>query len=189
MGDIRKKYNEGFTGLEAAIVIIAFVVVAVVFGVSIISSGFFASEKSQEVTTSGYKQASSALYIEGGVYAWLETSGGALDKVEFSAGILETGQPQDLSKLTIVYTHSIGNTIRTYTYGGVDGAKGDPDWLFGVQRGPVMMAGDKQTFTLDDVGGPIPGGWFTIELKPQLGASTLVKYTLADTFSGGLVLQ
>ena len=188
MGDIRKKYNEGFTGLEAAIVLIAFVVVAVVFGMAIISSGLFASEKSQEVTTSGYKQASSALYIEGGVYAWLESSGGALDVVEFSAGILETGQPQDLSKLTIVYTHSIGNEIRTYTYGGPGGADG-PNLKFGVQRGPVMMAGDKQTFTLDDVGGPIPGGWFTIELKPQLGASTLVKYTLADTFSGGLVLQ
>jgi hypothetical protein len=52
-----------------------------------------------------------------------------------------------------------------------------------------MMAGDKQTFTLEEVGGPVPGGWFTIELKPQLGASTTVKYSLADTFSGGLVLQ
>lgn len=180
--------EEGFSGLEAAIVLIAFVVVAIVFGLAIINSGFFATEKSQEVTVSGYKQASSAMYIEGGVYAWLENPGSALDKVEFNAGILETGQPQDLSRLIIVYTHSIGGNERVYVYGGPDGADG-PNLKFGVQRGPVMMPGDKQTFTLDSVGGPVPGGWFTIELKPHIGASTLVKYSLADTFSGGLIMQ
>jgi len=182
------KHDEGFTGLEAAIVLIAFVIVAVVFSMAVLTSGFFASQKSQEVTTSGFKQASSAMYIEGTVYAYLTGPGGALDKVQFSSGILETGQPQDLSKLTIVYTHSLGGSPRSYTYGGEHGEKGDPDWLFGVERGPVMQAGDKQNFYLDDVGGPVPGGWFTIELKPQLGASTFVTYHLSDTFSGGPVL-
>jgi len=183
-----KLNDHGFTGLEAAIVLIAFIVVAVVFGMAVISSGFFATDKSQEVTVSGYKQASSSMYIQGGVYAWLINPGEALDMVEFSGGILDTGQPQDLSKLIIVYTHSIGNTVRTYEYGGVDGAKGDPFWKFGVQRGPIMMPGDRQTFTLKEVGGPVPGGWFTIEVKPQVGASTLVKYIIPDTFTGGLVL-
>jgi len=176
--------DDGFSGLEAAIVLIAFVVVAAVFGMSVLSSGFYTAGKTEEVTVSGYKQSSSAMYIEGTVYAYLGNDK-RLDHVEFSAGILETGHPQDLSKLIIVYTHSSTGEIRTYEYGGPGGAAG---LKFGVERGPIMFPGDKQTFTLKDVGGPIPAGWFTIELKPQMGASTFVTYHLSPTFSGGTVL-
>lgn len=178
--------DEGFSGLEAAIVVIALVVVAAVFSMAVLGTGFFATEKSQEVTSAGMKQASSAMYFEGGVYASMVA--GSLNRVEFNAGILETGQPQDLSKLIIVYTDSLTNIVRTYTYGGIGGADG-PNLLFGVERGPVMQAGDKQTFTLDGVGGPAPGGYFTIELKPQIGASSMVRYTLSNTFQGGNVLS
>ncbi|QXO93546.1 flagellin [Methanospirillum purgamenti] len=176
--------NEGFTGLESAIILIAFVVVAAVFGMSVLSSGFFTAGKTEEVTVSGYKQASSAMYMEGAVYAYLGNDN-RLDHVEFSAGVLETGQPQDLSKLVIVYTHSSNGEIRTYEYGGPGGAVG---LKFGVEHGPIMFPGDKQIFTLKDVGGPIPAGWFTIELKPQMGPSTFVTYHLSQTFAGGPVL-
>lgn len=188
IGDSMNKFDEGFSGLEAAIILIAFVVVAAVFGMAVLSSGFFATKESEKVTVAGYKQASSTLYIEGGVYATLDPGPGpdtgALDKVWFSAGIPETGQPQDLSKLIIVYTHSKdANTFRSYEYGPTpDGSH------FGVEGGPVMMPGEKRVFTLSEVKGPIPGGWFTIEVKPQMGASTFVKYHLSDAFAGGSVL-
>ncbi len=178
------KYDEGFSGLEAAIVIIGFVVVAAVFAMSVLSSGFIATEESKETTVAGYKQASSTVYIEGAVYASLDSGTQALDKVWFSAGIPETGQPQDLSKMIVVYTHSKDpNTFRTYEYGPTPS-----DRTFGVEGGPVMMPGDKRIFTLAEVNGPIPGGWFTIEVKPQMGASTFVTYHLPDSFSGGSVL-
>nr|AAB32838.1 flagillin {N-terminal} [Methanospirillum hungatei, GP1, flagellar filaments, Peptide Partial, 46 aa] [Methanospirillum hungatei] len=45
-----------FSGLEAAIVLIAFVVVAAVFSYVMLGAGFFATQKSQEVTYSGVKQ-------------------------------------------------------------------------------------------------------------------------------------
>ncbi len=178
------RYDEGFTGLEAAIVMIGLVVVAVVFAMAVISSGFIATEESKETTVAGYKQASSTVYIEGAVYASLDSGTKALDKVWFSAGIPETGQPQDLSKMIIVYTHSKNpNTFRSYEYGPTPSSN-----TFGVEGGAVMMPGDKRVFTLAEVNGPIPGGWFTIEVKPQIGASTFVKYHLPDSFSGGSVL-
>jgi len=177
-------YDEGFSGLEAAIVVIAFVVVAVIFGMSVLGTGFFASQQAEKVTVSGYKQASSTAYIEGSVYATLNSGTGALDKVWFSAAIPETGQPQDLTNMIIVYTHSKDpETFREYTYSATPTAT-----TFGVSGGPVMMPGDKRVFTLAQVNGPIPGGWFTIEIKPQMGASTFVTYHLADSFQGGSVL-
>jgi flagellin FlaB len=178
--------NEGFTGLESAIILIAFVVVAAIFGMSVLSSGFFAAGKTEETTTSGYKLASSTMYIEGGVYATLAAGPGtALDEVTFSAAIPDTGQPQDLNNLLIVYTHSVDTSIvREFRYGG---NTADYDH-FGVDGSVVMLPGEKRIFKLDDVQGPVPGGWFTIDLKPQMGASTFVKYHLTDSFEGGSVL-
>ena len=42
-----KKNDEGFTGLEAAIVLIAFVVVAAVFSYVVLGAGFFTTQKAQ----------------------------------------------------------------------------------------------------------------------------------------------
>ncbi|NLD94477.1 MAG: hypothetical protein GX639_17610 [Fibrobacter sp.] len=183
-----KQYDEAFSGLEAAIVVIAFVVVAVVFGMAVLGTGFFATEEAKKTTTSGYKMASSTIYMEGGVYAYLRDGFGSnspLDDVQFSAAIPETGLSQDLNDLIIVYTHSKDTSIvRKFEYGG---AIADPDH-FGVDGSPVMLPGERRNFRLDQVDGPIPGGWFTIEFKPKVGASTFVTYHLPDSFQGGSVL-
>ncbi|MBN1165810.1 MAG: hypothetical protein JXA44_01620 [Methanospirillaceae archaeon] len=179
--------DEGFSGLEAAIIVIALVVVAAVFAMSVMSSGFYAAEETKETTTSGYRLASSTIYLEGAVYASLVAGPGtALDEVTFSAAIPETGQPQDLNDLLIVYTHSVDSSIvREFTYGG-----STADYHhFGVDGSEVMLPGEKRIFRLDDVSGPVPGGWFTIELKPEVGASTLVTYHLPESFEGGSVLM
>jgi len=42
------KSDDAFTGLEAAIVLIAFVVVAAVFSYVVLGAGFFTTQKSQE---------------------------------------------------------------------------------------------------------------------------------------------
>jgi len=55
------KNEDGFTGLEAAIVLIAFIVVAAVFSYVILGAGFFTTQKSQEVVHTGVTQASSSL--------------------------------------------------------------------------------------------------------------------------------
>lgn len=61
----RKSNYEGFTGLEAAIVLIAFVVVAAVFSYVVLGAGFFTTQKSQEVVHTGVQQASSTLELSG----------------------------------------------------------------------------------------------------------------------------
>ena len=61
------KDENGFTGLEAAIVLIAFVVVAAVFSYVMLGAGFFTTQKSQEVVHTGVTQASSSLAPSGDV--------------------------------------------------------------------------------------------------------------------------
>ena len=65
--------DNAFTGLEAAIVLIAFVVVAAVFSYVVLGAGFFTTQKSQEVVHTGVQQASSTLEIVGNVYGTAAT--------------------------------------------------------------------------------------------------------------------
>ena len=60
--------DEGFTGLEAAIVLIAFVVVAAVFSYVVLGAGFFTTQKAQQVIYTSVDQASSSVEIMGDVY-------------------------------------------------------------------------------------------------------------------------
>lgn len=68
-----KLYNKllnderAFTGLEAAIVLTAFVVVAAVFSYVVLGAGFFTAEKSKEVIHVGVEQATSSMEISGDV--------------------------------------------------------------------------------------------------------------------------
>ncbi|MBM3133089.1 MAG: flagellin, partial [Chloroflexi bacterium] len=50
------KGERGITGLETAIIVIAFVVVAAVFAYTILSSGLFSSQKAEETVHSGVAQ-------------------------------------------------------------------------------------------------------------------------------------
>ena len=58
-----KKDDNGFTGLEAAIVLIAFVVVAAVFSYVVLGAGFFTTQKAQQTVYSAVGQASSTVQI------------------------------------------------------------------------------------------------------------------------------
>ena len=61
--------ESGITGLETAIVLIAFVVVAAVFAFTVLTTGLFTSEKAKETTMAGVSSVSSTLSIKGSVTA------------------------------------------------------------------------------------------------------------------------
>jgi flagellin FlaB len=62
-----KEDQEGITGLETAIILIAFVVVAAVFAYTVLSAGLFSSQKSSEAVYSGLEEASSTMQLDGAV--------------------------------------------------------------------------------------------------------------------------
>ncbi|MGD9143775.1 MAG: flagellin [Dehalococcoidia bacterium] len=67
--------EKGITGLETAIILIAFVVVAAVFAYTTLSAGLFSTQKSQEAVYSGLKEAQSTLELKGNVIATANGSG------------------------------------------------------------------------------------------------------------------
>jgi flagellin FlaB len=59
----------GITGLETAIILIAFVVVAAVFAFTVLSAGVFTSEKGKEAVYAGLEQVRGSLELRGSVIA------------------------------------------------------------------------------------------------------------------------
>jgi len=70
-------HEKGITGLETAIILIAFVVVAAVFAYTALSAGLFSTQKSQEAVYSGLKEAQSTLELRGGVIGVASATGSA----------------------------------------------------------------------------------------------------------------
>ena len=94
-----QKAQKGITGIETAIILIAFVVVASVFSYVAISSGLFATQKSQEAIYKGVQQAEGAVVIKGGLITVAETPGsaGAISQILFTVTPTMRGNPIDFT--------------------------------------------------------------------------------------------
>ena len=63
------KDQRGVTGLETAIILIAFVVVASVFAFTVLSTGIFSAERGKETIHAGLKESRSTIEVKGSVLA------------------------------------------------------------------------------------------------------------------------
>jgi len=58
-------HEEGFSGLESAIVLIAFIVVASVFSYVVLGAGFYTTQKAQETVYRGIEQSTTNVQLVG----------------------------------------------------------------------------------------------------------------------------
>ncbi|MFH1651214.1 MAG: archaellin/type IV pilin N-terminal domain-containing protein, partial [Chloroflexota bacterium] len=95
-------HEKGITGLETAIILIAFVVVAAVFAYTTLSAGLFSTQKSQEAVYAGLKEARSTLELKSGVIATATTTGasGTIGQVSFIVSSVLGGEPIDFTAPT-----------------------------------------------------------------------------------------
>ena len=75
--------QRGITGLETAIVLIAFVVVAAVFAFSVITTGLFSSEKAAETASAALGEASTTLLPKGAVIGQSNSGKDAVATVKY----------------------------------------------------------------------------------------------------------
>jgi archaeal flagellin FlaB len=92
-------HEKGITGLETAIILIAFVVVAAVFAYTTLSAGLFSTQKSQEAVYAGLTEARSTLELKGGVIATAHSEGasGTIKQLSFTVSGVLGGEPIDFT--------------------------------------------------------------------------------------------
>ena len=182
-----KENDQGFSGLEAAIVLIAFVVVAAFFSYTILGAGFFATSKAQDTAHTGMKQASSGIYIDGGLYGGIDGGVGQLQKLTFYVAIPETGLNMDLRDMIMAYTKSDTPLPQQLTLGDTADNSHFSSGGGGPYSTTILLAGEKTRINFADLNGPVATGWFTIEIKPQNGPSYLLERYLPEGYQGGLI--
>lgn len=104
--------RQGMTGLEKAIILVAFVIVATAFGFIILNMGFLTADKSQSVISSSMGGVSSALQADSGVVGSFHNVSSSnqddicLVKLSFYIKISEKGEPLNLASDHLVITYS-----------------------------------------------------------------------------------
>jgi flagellin FlaB len=107
---------KGIVGIEATIVLIAFVVVAAALAFVVLNMGFYTTQRSKEVMSQGLAQASSALEIDGTVLARVEGQRltCAVIPIRLSAGQKDVDLTPGKADI-VVWVINKGGVTSTYT--------------------------------------------------------------------------
>ena len=200
--------RSGMTGLETAIILVAFVITAAAFAFVVLNMGFLTAEKAQSVISSGMSEASSALLVDSGVIGQFGSTGGDqadidLSKLTFYIKLSQGHEPVDLddSKLVATYTnprchgeiYDTNGTIMT-----IQGVNSDGDSLCEIgEKFKVtidfsainMTTGvDPAQVSMDNVY-THPYEEFRIELRPSAGAVLTIERQLPAVYSTVMVIE
>ena len=180
------KSQRGITGLETAIVLIAFVVVSSVFAFAALSTGMFSSDKARETITAGLAQTRSTMELKGSVIGTADYAAvtGVLTTISFHVTQSAGGADVDLTPGTTIikFTDQTQSKLFASTSGftvtGIGGA--DSDNL--LERNEVykiemigldsLNAGDDNLTTSLGV-----NKTFTLEVIPAKGAVLHIERT------------
>src|SRR3990172_2669876 len=164
--------ERGITGLETAIILIAFVVVATVFAFVVLTTGIFSSERGKETVFAGLAKARGTLEVRGGVVV---TSAGAplvVDDLQFAVATTAGGEsvpmdPAATNNRTVIPYIDDATVDDDVTY-TVTNIVGDSDTL--------LESGELKVISIDAATGISPAptlaanNRFTIEVQTPVGA-------------------
>ena len=166
--------QRGITGLETAIVLIAFVVVSSVFAFAALSTGLFSSDKAKETITAGLAETRGTLEQKGSIILTASTTGtsGVVSQIEFQVANAAAGEPIDLTPGNTIIRYSDKNQVKNMTttadFTATNiAAFGDNDSLLEQDEILKIKLIDLQTRLTAQLG---PSTEFTIEVVPPRGA-------------------
>jgi len=171
------KNEKVFTGLEAAIVLIAFVVVAAVFSYVMLGAGFFTTQKSQEVVHTGVAQASSSVELSGDVIANGSVANNNITDISVFLQLTSGGSSVDVNKTLIVYSSPSKKPTELKNGTAADATQFLIKKRYNVVNNDYVIDRTEKfeilvsISALDDIK---PNEEFQIEIKPSQGATYTV---------------
>ena len=157
--------QKGITGLETAIILIAFVTVAAVLAYSVLSAGIFSSERGKEAVYQGLATAQATMKVTSSVYA--NGNASAVNNVSFQLSSVLQNQNVDLGKCVVNY-QDVRGVFMNITCGDFTG---------------LLKPNEVKKITVDlSTYGLKVYDTFTIEIIPPTGASLQIRRTLPGAF-------
>ena len=173
--------QRGITAIETSIVLIAFVIVASVFGFTALNTGMLSSEKSRETVQEGLEETSASLALRGGVIATGNAGKTGIDTIKFYlTPAAQSAGPVDFSTTRTVVTYLDSNNSLNCTAGGTGSCSWAANWVIG--SGDQIDPGERveMTITLTSTTPPLLGKntEFTIQVRPSKGAVVVINRTI-----------
>lgn len=177
----RLRQEQGITGLETAIILIAFVVVAAVFAFVVLSTGLFSSERSKEAVYAGLSKTRGTMELSSGVVATANAGLTQIDAVEFDLVLAAGGDSVNLdpaapSNRTVI-SYIDGTTVINdipYTTTVITGNANtllEPGELIRID---IALAGAGATIGVNQL--------FTLEVKPPTGSYMVIQRQAPPAF-------
>ncbi len=184
--------EKGMTGLETAIILIAFVTVAAVFGYAVLSAGLFSAERGKETIYAGLNEAKSNMELSGSVIALGDNATNPptkVNQIKFTVKNAIAGNPIDMTEcvgdnatnankcvISLTTAKDYLNNIK-WTRAAIGDADGDALLESGEQfevTVDLTSLGDAGTLT-DDLG---VNDVFNLQVKPSIGSTITIQRTL-----------
>ena len=169
----RSRDERGITGLETAIILIAFVVVAAVFAFVVLSTGLFSSERGKEAVYAGLAKTRGSMELTGGVIA--DSDGTQVTALTFGLTLAAGGDAVNLDA-----TDLTNRMVIAY----VDDAIFTPDMAYLTteivgDNDALLEQGELAEVNIDmaaECGCTITENYsFTLELKPPTGSYLVIQ--------------
>jgi len=182
-----QREQRGMTGLETAIILIAFVTVAAVFGYAVLSAGLFSAERGKETVFAGLQQAKANMELSGSV---IVTSADNLtaEEIKFTVRNAIAGTPIDMTP-NETYGDNENRCVMSLTTS--DNYSNDIQWeiasIGNADSDNLLETGEQFEVTIDLTDLPAatfpdpligPNDWFNIQVKPMLGSTMTIQRTL-----------
>lgn len=177
--------QRGITGIETAIILIAFVIVASVFAYVALSAGLFSTQKAKEAIHSGLDEAQSTIEVKGNIYGKMESS--VLTEVYFTLATTTGGSMIDFtdtsstngSNLVIISYSDAYRIFPTMNWTMTKLNTTTPDNL--LDKNELFMITVDLTcvsFNATEEQKPGPYHKFQLEVKPPVGAVLVLERTV-----------
>ena len=144
--------QRGITGLETAIVLIAFVVVASVFAFGVITTGLFSSEKATATAGAGLQEATTTLAPKGAVVAKSNIPDTAVATVKFKVTNAAGADAVNLAPTSTLFTYTDSKNLVTLVRSDSATGLGETapwwysEWKLGT--GDAVDSGEVVEFTI-----------------------------------------
>ena len=180
--------QRGITGLETAIVLIAFVVVSSVFAFAALSTGLFSSDKAKETIQAGLAETRGTMELKGSVILTATaTTTGTVSAIAFQVSNAAGGEAIDLTpgKTLIKYTDSTQSKMfvtDSASNGFTSTGLGDADTDKLLERNEVyeikLTGLDTTASTNDNLTNKLGvNTTFSLEIIPPRGAVLFIERT------------
>jgi flagellin FlaB len=188
MGFARKAAEErGITGLETAIVLIAFVVVAAVFAFVVLSTGLFSSERGKETVYAGLAKTRGSMELTGGVIA--TSDGTKITDVAFDVTLAAGGDSvnlnyADATNRSVISYQDTANSVANVTY-TTTVITGNGDKL--LEQGELFEIGIDLTQAALSAVTLGTNTTFTFEVKPPTGSYMVIQRTTPASITNTVI--